>query len=86
MTISQGPSQSESFDPTEVDCFARFINKNDQEVSDFLTKWRHWNKTTEAEYDQDDTVLLDYDDVADLITIADYLWRTHWMKQVEVDQ
>lgn len=64
-----------SFAPSEPDCFGRYLNLSDREVSNLLATLH--NQLAVGEYDQGLQVQLPWDDVKDLLTIAEYLWRWH---------
>lgn len=59
------------FNPLEHECFARFVNLTDAEVTALIKKFRN----QPGEYDQGDVVAIEYDDLADLAAIADLLWQ-----------
>lgn len=54
--------------------FTNLINKTDDEVNEFLTRLGQQMRETSGEYDQDDNLIVEYDDFADLLTIARTLW------------
>ncbi len=62
------------FNATEKNCFARFINRNDSEVTTLILETA-LTLGRQGEHDQDDTALLDWDQARDLLTVAEELWR-----------
>jgi hypothetical protein len=62
------------FDAYEKDCFGRFINLTDNEVTTLILTLKQ-TIHSQGEYDQDDMVALEFDQVADLLSVAEELWR-----------
>ncbi|MES1975727.1 MAG: hypothetical protein V4472_24990 [Pseudomonadota bacterium] len=75
MSVSERstPPPTEPFDPYEPDCFARWINKTNDEVSALLVSIAG-RLASQGEYDQGDTAALDWDDARDLVVVAEFLW------------
>ncbi len=71
----QGESEdrTRAFDPYEPDCFARWINKTNDEVSALLVSVAG-RLAGQGEYDQGDVATLDWDDARDLVVVAEMLW------------
>jgi hypothetical protein len=62
-----------SFDPTQTDCLAPYINKSDAEVRVFLERLGP-EIGRQGEYDQEDRAVLNWDDAMDLLTMARLMW------------
>ncbi len=73
MTMSSEPRPIRPFNPNEKDCFARYINRTDDNVTDLITALRDMIGN-QGEYDQDDAVTIPFDEAADLAFIAEKLW------------
>lgn len=71
--IESQPSQGRAFDPTEKDCFARFINLTDVQVGMLLDQMRELIDAN-GEYDQGDEMHVSWDEAKDLLTVAELLW------------
>ena len=65
------------FDAYEKDCFARFVNLSDSDVSELIERLDNQLTVSSAEYDQDDFITVSYDEFRDLLTIASHLWQYH---------
>lgn len=64
-----------TFNPKAKDCLAPYINRTDEEVTELLEKLV-LRIHAQGEYDQTDTIVLEFDQAADLVTIAGLLWTS----------
>ena len=67
------------FDPSETDCFGRYLNRTDDEITSLILGLS-LTLDNAGEYDQGDSVTLDWDTARDVVKVADMLWH-HALRQ-----